>query len=65
MDKIMKKYYGKAWAAERYGVSIHTISSWVKKGYIPFLRCGRQIRFSEVVLEEWDEMRATSGSLSR
>ena len=57
----MRRYFDKQDVAGRYGVSRHTVASWVKIGYIPFLRCGRLVRFDEASLDRWDEERATDG----
>jgi len=54
-------YIDKAATALRYDVSVHTIVSWVKKEYIPHLRCGRLIRFDPAELERWDSKRAIAG----
>ncbi len=57
----MKRYVDKKEVAQRYANSIYTINSWVRTGYIPFLRCGRLIRFDPEVLDQWDLERANEG----
>jgi excisionase family DNA binding protein len=57
----MKTYKDKRWVAERYGCSEHTVSAWVKGKYIPYIRCGRMVRFDEGALDDWDQGRAVVG----
>ncbi len=57
----MRRYLTKQEVAERYQNSVHTISAWVKAGYIPYIKCGRLVRFDEVALDGWDRERATEG----
>ena len=61
MEVPMKRYLIKKEVAKRYRNSTHTISAWVKAEYIPYVRCGRLIRFSEDALDEWDRERASEG----
>lgn len=56
-----RRYIDKDAVAERYGVSVHTVTAWTRSGYIPTLRCGRLIRFDLVALDEWDRERAEAG----
>jgi len=57
----MRQYLTKQEVAERYRNSVHTISAWVKAGYIPYVRCGRLVRFDESSLDLWDKQRVTDG----
>ena len=57
----MKKYLNKSEVAERYGVSIHTVTAWTRLNYIPFFRAGRLIRFCPSRLDTWDQEKAIEG----
>ena len=58
---MTRRYIDKTAVAERYGVSVHTVTAWTRSGYIPMVRCGRLIRFDGVALEAWDRARAEAG----
>jgi excisionase family DNA binding protein len=36
----------KAGIADRYGVSHRTIDNWIRQRRIPYLKCGRLVRFN-------------------
>ena len=42
-------------------VSPHTIRVWVRLGYIPHVRAGRQVRFDVDEVKAWLKRRACSG----
>jgi|GEM_PF-759444 len=46
---------------QEIGVSPHTIRVWVRHGYIPHVRAGRQIRFDAAEVREWLKRRACPG----
>lgn len=46
---------------QEINVSPHTIRVWVRHGYIPHVRVGRQIRFDVEAVKEWLKRRACSG----
>ena len=51
--------------AQRYGVSLRTVDEWMVRGWIPFLKLGKCIRFSlaevQAALRERCEVRAKAG----
>ena len=40
-------------AAERLGLSVHTLRQWVSKRRIKYIKLGRAVRFSPVHLKEY------------
>jgi excisionase family DNA binding protein len=49
----MAKYLDAGQAAELLGLSIATIRKWVWKGYIPYIKIGKLVRFSASDLQDW------------
>ncbi len=51
--------------AERLQVRPRTIYQWVHEGYIPVIKLGSLVRFSQASLAEWLQKRAVPGRSSR
>ena len=45
-DLIGAAFTNKAGIAERYDVSPRTIDNWIQQRRIPYLKCGRLVRFN-------------------
>jgi excisionase family DNA binding protein len=39
--------------AEMLGLSVATIRKWVLRGYMPYKKIGRAVRFSSVEIQDW------------
>jgi excisionase family DNA binding protein len=53
--KTIEPFLTKLQLAEHLGVTARTVDNWMKKGYIPYYRIGRNIKFKLGVVEaHWD-----------
>lgn len=43
--------------AEHFGITVRTLENWMKRGYVPFLKMGRNGRFSLRDVEKHAEAR--------
>lgn len=52
-------------ASEILGVKVSTLYSWIHQGFIPHLKLGRLVKFSESDLSQWTEARKHTGRIER
>ena len=51
--------------ADILGVKPSTIYQWTHQGYIPHVKLGRLVRFSEAAVMKWVEERSNNGRKTR
>ncbi len=61
MDKLLTPQQ----IAELIGVKRSTIYQWTHQGFIPHVKLGRLVRFSETAVMKWVEDRSTNGRKTR
>ena len=57
----MERMLNSAEIAEKLCMSVSTIRKWVHYGFIPHVKLGRAVRFSEKGVESWIEERTEKG----
>ena len=60
-----KRFYNAKEIACYLGVSEDAVRKWAARGYIPFVKLGKSLRFDRDKLERWikDKERCDSGSI--
>jgi len=61
MNKLLKPDE----VAEFLGVQKSTIYQWTHKGFIPYVKLGRLVRFSPKAIEQWIKKKSENGRVSR
>jgi len=51
--------------AEMLKISIATVRRWVWQGYIPYIKIGKAIRFSNSDIENWVSSKCTNSTVSK
>jgi len=46
-------------------ISIATVRRWVWQGYIPYMKIGKAIRFSNLAIENWVSSKCTNSTVSK
>jgi excisionase family DNA binding protein len=51
--------------AEMLKISVATVRRWVLQGYIPYMKIGKAIRFSNSDIENWVSSKCTNSIVSK
>ena len=61
----MEKLLSVQEASEILGVKVSTLYSWIHQGYVPHIKLGRLVKFSESDLSQWVEDKKQEGRIAR